>query len=348
MRYKKLGNSAQDISIIGLGTMTWGEQNSRQEAFQQMDYAMSKGVNLFDAAELYPVPPKPETAGNTETYIGDWMADRACRNAVVLATKVVGRSDGLGGSAHIRGGSRLNRDHIRRAIDGSLSRLRTDTIDLYQVHWPERVTNFFGQRGYRHAPDDDAIEISETLTALGELVDEGIVKHIGISNETCWGLMEYLRLSEQRGLPRVVSIQNPYSLLARQYEVGLAEMGIRESVGLLAYSPLAFGVLSGKYRNGQLPDGSRLAMFKRFSRYTGPLSQAATEAYAQVARRYDLTLTQISLAFVCRQDFVTSCLIGATTQEQLTENIASYEVELSADLLQELEEVSHAHPAPAA
>lgn len=348
MQYRKLGNSSLDVSIIGLGTMTWGEQNSQQEAFEQMDYALSQGVNLFDAAEMYPVPPRPETAGRTESYIGNWLADRDCRADIVLATKVVGRSDNLSGAGHIRGGSRLNRDHIRRAVEGSLERLRTDTIDLYQVHWPERDTNFFGQRGYRHNPDGDGIAIADTLEALGELVDEGVIAQIGISNETSWGLMEYVRLSEQRDLPRVVSVQNAYSLLTRQYEVGMAEMGLRESVGLLAYSPLAFGVLSGKYLNDQLPDNSRLALFKRFSRYTGQLSVSATGAYAEVAARHNITLTQMALAFVCQQPFVGSCLIGATSMAQLVENIASHSCELSPELIADIEDVAALHPDPAA
>ncbi|MDE0840771.1 MAG: NADP(H)-dependent aldo-keto reductase [Porticoccaceae bacterium] len=348
MQYKKLGKSSLEVSVIGLGTMTWGEQNSEQDAFEQMDYAFSQGVNLLDAAEMYPVPPRPETAGRTETYIGNWLADRDCRSDIVLATKVVGRSDSLSGAGHIRGGSRLNRDHIRRAVEGSLQRLRTDSLDLYQIHWPERATNFFGQRGYRHNPAEDGIAIADTLEALGELVAEGIIKHIGISNETSWGLMEYIRVSEQRDLPRLISVQNPYSLLTRQYEVGLAEMGLRESVGLLAYSPLAFGVLSGKYLNNQLPNGSRLALFKRFSRYTSQLSAAATGAYAEVAAKYQMTLTQMALAFVCRQPFVGSCLIGATSMPQLVENIASHSCELAPELLSDIEEVASQHPDPAA
>ena len=254
MEYRKLGKTGLDISQICLGTMTWGQQNTLDDAMAQMDYATSKGINFFDAAEMYPVPPRPETQGQTERCIGEWFSATGKRSEVVLATKVAGRSDKLGGLEHIRGGSRLNRDQIRRAVEASLERLQTDYIDLYQVHWPERSTNCFGVLGYQHDAKDDPVSIEETLTALAELVDEGLVRHLGVSNETPWGVMEYLRLAREKGLPTIASIQNPYNLLNRSYEVGLAEMSIREQVSLLVYSPLAFGTLSGKHLHGQRPE----------------------------------------------------------------------------------------------
>ena len=347
MQYRKLGNTDIQIPLIGLGTMTWGQQNNLQEACEQMDYALDKGVNFFDAAEMYPVPPRAETAGDTERCIGEWFAQTGKRSEVVLATKVSGRADTRPDWAHIRGGPRLNRDHIRRAIEGSLERLQTDYVDLYQVHWPERDTNFFGKRGYQHNPAADGIAIDETLDTLSELVDQGLVKHIGLSNETPWGVMEYLRLASDRGWAKVVSIQNVYSLLSRQFEVGLSEMAIREDVGLLAYSPMAFGVLSGKYIGGAKPEGSRMALFKRFSRYDSPQSQAATEAYFEIAKKHGLSLAEMSLAFVCQQPFVTSCLIGATNMQQLSENIAAGEITLSDELMAEIDQVHNQYPDPA-
>lgn len=347
MQYKKLGNTDVDVSLIGLGTMTWGEQNTVEQAFEQMDYAVSKGVNFFDAAEMYPVPPKADTAGDTERCIGEWFSQSGKRSEVVLATKVAGRADTKPDWQHIRGGPRLNRDHIRRAIEGSLEKLQTDYVDLYQVHWPERATNYFGMRGYVHYPAGDGIAIEETLNALSELVDEGLIKHVGLSNETPWGVMEYLRLASERGLAKVVSIQNVYNLLSRQFETGLAEMAIREQVGLLAYSPMAFGVLSGKYLNGQMPAGSRLELFQRFARYGSPQSEAATHAYKAIADKHEITLAQMSLAFVCQQPFVTSNLIGATTMEQLAENIAAVDLQLSKELLKEIEAVHNQYPDPA-
>jgi len=348
MKYRPLGNTDLNLSLIGLGTMTWGEQNDLQQACQQMDYAVSRGVNFFDAAEMYPVPPLAETAGATESCIGEWFAQSGKRSEVILATKVTGRADQKNSDfAHIRGGPRLSRDHIRCAIEGSLERLQTDYIDLYQVHWPERGTNFFGARGYRHSPQADGIAIEETLRALNELVEERLVRHIGISNETPWGTMEYLRLMVDHDLPRVMSIQNVYNLLNRQFETGLAEMAIREQVGLLAYSPMAFGVLSGKYLDGQRPPGARLTLFDRFTRYDSTQALVATEAYAKIANNHGLSLAQMSLAFVCQQDFVTSCLIGATTMGQLKENIDAVDLQLSDQILAEIQAVHNCYPDPA-
>jgi aryl-alcohol dehydrogenase-like predicted oxidoreductase len=346
MIYKKLGNTDIEVSLVGLGTMTWGEQNTEAEACEQMDYAVAKGINLIDVAEMYPVPARAETSGRTESYVGEWLRQTGKRNEIVLASKVSGPSSVLGVN-HIRGGSRLSADQVRRAIEGSLERLQTDYLDLYQVHWPERMTNYFGQRGYIHQPDLDGVAIEETLVALAELVDEGLVKHIGISNETPWGVMEYLRLARERDLPRIVGIQNPYSLLTRQFETGLAEMSFREGVGLLAYSPLGFGVLSGKYLNNAMPAGSRIDLFPRFARYSGPIAQAATQAYLDVAAKHGLSLVELSLAFVCQQPFVASCLIGATTMAQLKQNIDACQVVLSDAVKADLNEVYQRYPDPA-
>jgi aryl-alcohol dehydrogenase-like predicted oxidoreductase len=347
MQYRKLGATGIDVPLIGLGTMTWGEQNTVEQACEQMDYSLSRGVNFFDAAEMYPVPPRAETAGETERCIGQWLSQTGKRSEITLATKVSGRADTRPDWKHIRDGPRLSRDHIRRAIEGSLERLQTDYVDLYQVHWPERATNYFGMRGYVHYPKGDGIAIEETLDALSELVDEGLVKHVGLSNETPWGMMEYLRQASERGLAKVVSIQNVYNLLSRQFETGLAEMAIREEVGLLAYSPMAFGVLSGKYIGGKMPAGSRLELFERFVRYGSPQSEAATIAYQGIAEKHGMTLAQMSLAFVCQQPFVTSCLIGATTMDQLRENIDAVDVSVSKELLAEINEVHNQYPDPA-
>jgi aryl-alcohol dehydrogenase-like predicted oxidoreductase len=346
MEYRKLGNTDIDVSVICLGTMTFGEQNSAADAAAQLDQAVAHGVNFIDTAEMYPVPPRPETQGRTEEYIGRWLHARGGRDRLVIASKAAGRGDGNAGVGHIRGGPRLSRAHIHRAIDDSLRRLRTDYLDLYQLHWPERSTNFFGQLGYRHG-GDDGIAIEETLAALGELVAAGKVRHVGVSNETPWGVMAYLRLARERGLPRLVSIQNPYSLLNRAFEVGLAEMAIREQVGLLAYSPLAFGMLSGKYLGGARPAGARITLYERFTRYTNPQAEAATAAYVQLAREAGLDPAQMALAFVNGRQFVTANIIGATTLEQLADNLASIELTLDPALLQAIEAVHQRYCIPA-
>lgn len=346
MEYRQLGNTDLKVSLICLGTMTYGEQNTEAEAFEQLDYALDSGVNFIDCAEMYPVPPRPETQGRTEEYIGNWQAARGNRDQFVLATKVTGRGDSNSGVGHIRGGSRLNREQILKACDASLRRLRTDTIDLYQVHWPERQANFFGRLGYEHN-EDDGFAIAETLDALGELVKAGKVRHIGLSNETPWGMHRYLRLAAHGSKPRIASIQNPYSLLNRTFEVGCAEMAIREKCGLLAYSPLGFGVLSGKYLGGRKPEGARLTLYERFQRYTGERALAATEAYVGLAREFGLDPAQMALAFVNRQPFVTSNIIGATSMAQLRSNIASAAVTLSDDQLAAIESVHAGNPNPA-
>ncbi|WP_193165060.1 NADP(H)-dependent aldo-keto reductase [Microbulbifer hainanensis] len=346
MEYRQLGKTDLEVSLICLGTMTYGEQNSEAEAFEQLDYAVDHGVNFIDCAEMYPVPPRPETQGHTEAYIGNWLAARGLRDKVVLATKVTGRGDSNPGVAHVRGGPRLNREQIFKACDDSLRRLRTDYIDLYQVHWPERQTNFFGRLGYEHG-GEEGIAIAESLDALEALVKAGKVRHIGLSNETAWGMHEYLRLAEGQGKPRIVSIQNPYSLLNRTFEVGCAEMAIREQCGLLAYSPLGFGVLSGKYLGGQKPAGARLTLFERFQRYTGERAIEATAKYVALARDHGLDPAQMALAFVNRQPFVTSNIIGATTMPQLRQNIASADLQLQPGLLEAIEAIHSGDPNPA-
>jgi len=341
MKYRQLGSSDLNVSELCLGTMTWGEQNTQAEAVEQMDYAVAEGINFFDTAEMYPVPPKADTQGSTETIIGNWFQARGNRDKIILASKVVGRAPWMN---HIRGEmndgeTRLNRANITAAIDTSLARLQTDYIDLYQIHWPDRQTNYFGQLSYQHPTDDDGIALLETLDAMSDLVKAGKVRHIGLSNETPWGLMQYLRLAEQHDLPKPVSIQNPYNLLNRTFEIGLAECAIRESVPLLAYSPLAFGVLSGKYLNGQRPAGARLSLFDRFIRYSGNEADAAVEAYLQVATDHQLDAAQMALAFVNQQAFLGSNIIGATSMEQLRSNIASSQLELSKDVLKAIEQV---------
>jgi aryl-alcohol dehydrogenase-like predicted oxidoreductase len=322
--------------------MTWGEQNREAEAFEQIDYALDQGINFIDTAEMYPVPPKAETQGATESILGNWLARSGRREEIVLATKVTGKS----AMDWIRGGPRLTRQQIVEACEHSLQRLQTDFIDLYQVHWPDRATNFFGKLGYQHREDDDAAEIDETLGALAELVEAGKVRYIGLSNETPWGLSEYLRLSERHDWPRVVSMQNPYNLLNRSYEIGLAEFAYRSDVGLLAYSPLAFGKLSGKYLGGQKPEGARLTLFERFSRYSGEIADAATRDYVELARSHGLDPAQMALAYVNSRGFVVSNIIGATSMEQLRANVASAAISLSGKVLKGIEAIHQRHPNP--
>ncbi|TGN41010.1 NADP(H)-dependent aldo-keto reductase [Marinobacter confluentis] len=345
MRTRSLGRTDVEVSEICLGTMTWGEQNSEREAAEQLDYATAEGVNFIDAAEMYPVPPRAETQGLTEVYLGNWLAKRGRRDDLVIASKVAGPGNGL---TYLRNGPHLTGPHIRKACEDSLRRLQTDYIDLYQVHWPGRNSNFFGKLGYQHRPDEQATPIEETLEALHELVQEGKIRHIGISNETPWGTAEYLRLSHENNWPRVVSIQNPYNLLNRTFEVGMAEIACREQVGLLAYSPLAFGVLTGKYLNGKRPDGARLSLYSRFARYTSQRGEEATRAYVELARQHGLSPARMALAYVTGRDFVTSNIIGGTSVEQLRENISSASLVLDDSLLSEIESLHHefTYPCP--
>ncbi|MCS3902270.1 aryl-alcohol dehydrogenase-like predicted oxidoreductase [Methylohalomonas lacus] len=345
MQYRTLGNTNLNVSLICLGTMTWGEQNSEAEAHEQLDHAVAAGINFIDAAEIYPVPPKEETQGRTEAYLGSWLKQRKDRDQLVLASKVCGPGEWVG---YMRDGQpRLDRKNIEQALDASLRRLNTDYIDLYQLHWPERKTNFFGKLGYTPTDADDGVPIAETLGALGELVQKGKIRHIGVSNETPWGVMEYLRLAERENLPRLVSIQNPYNLLNRTFEVGLAEIAHREQTGLLAYSPLGFGVLSGKYINDQKPAGARLTLFERFQRYTNPQAIAATAAYVALAEKHGLSPAQMALAYVNSRPFLTSTIIGATTMDQLRQNIDSVNITLDAGLLEEIEAIHTRQPNPA-
>ncbi|BBB27811.1 NADP(H)-dependent aldo-keto reductase [Amphritea japonica] len=343
MEYKLLGGSDLNVSRICLGTMTFGQQNSEAEAHEQLDYAVSQGINFIDTAEMYPVPPMAETQGRTEEYIGSWLKSRGNREQLVIATKVAGPAEM---ARHIRPDVRLNRANIRAAITASLQRLQTDYIDLYQLHWPERATNFFGQLNYQHQPETDGTPILETLEALKELVDEGLIRYVGLSNEVPWGVMKFLSYAETLGLPRVVSVQNPYNLLNRKDEVGLTEVLMREQVALLPYSPLAFGTLSGKYLDGSAGPQARINQFPRFSRYLTEAGLQATAAYVQLARDHGLDPAQMALAFVNGQPFVGSNIIGATSMEQLKSNIDSINLTLPAEVLAEIEVIGTAFSNP--
>jgi len=347
VKLNTLGNTDIKVTEICLGTMTWGEQNTLEEGFQQMDMAVDYGVNFFDTAEMYAVPPRPETYGETERIIGEWFKKTGKRDDIVLASKVAGRADNNSGMEHVRGGARLSAAQIIEACEQSLKRLQTDVIDLYQVHWPERQTNCFGRLEYQPGTDDGH-SIEETLTALGKLVEQGKVRCIGISNETPWGVMEYLRLSKELNLPRIVSIQNPYSLINRTFDIGLSEMSIREKVGLLAYSPLAFGVLTGKYLNGQLPEKARLTLYERFQRYTNDKVTHAVEQYVNLAKAHQLDPAQMALAWVTARPAVTSNIIGATSLSQLKANLESDQLKLSPEVLGEIEKIhmENTNPAP--
>jgi aryl-alcohol dehydrogenase-like predicted oxidoreductase len=346
MKYKKLGTTGLTVSLICLGSMNWGEQNTEKDAHEQLDYAIFQGINFIDTAEMYPVPPHKQSQGRTEIYIGNWLKKRKKRDDLVIASKVAGPTE----NTYIRNGEmpRLNKKNIKIAIEGSLKRLQTDYIDIYQLHWPDRKTNYFGKRGYIHDSKDISIPIEETLEALELLVKEGKVRHIGLSNETAWGVMEYFRLHKEKNLPRIQSIQNPYSLLMREYETALAEISIREHLSLLVYSPLAQGVLTGKYRNGKIPKGSRFDYSKgrNLERYNPSHAQPAVHAYWKLAKKHGVSMTQLALAFVNSREFVTSNIIGATTMKQLKEDIESVDITLSNDILQEIETIHHIYPNP--
>lgn len=344
MQYTKLPHSSLEVSKLCLGTMTFGEQNTQAEASSQLDYALERGINFIDTAEMYPVPPKAETQGKTEQFIGNWLEKSGKREKVLLATKVAGPRN----VPHIRDNMALDHRNIHQAIDDSLSRLKTDYIDLYQLHWPQRITNTFGQLNYPDSEQQSEITLIETLEALNDLVRMGKVRYIGVSNETPWGLMTYLRLAEKHDLPRMVSIQNPYNLLNRSFEVGLSEISHYEGVKLLAYSPMAFGVLSGKYLNGARPQGARCSLYERFKRYFTPQGLKATEAYVNLAREFGLEPAQMALAFVNQRPFVASNIIGATNLDQLKSNIDSLDVVLSDELMAKIEEIGiqYSNPCP--
>ncbi|ARD23645.1 NADP(H)-dependent aldo-keto reductase [Shewanella japonica] len=344
MEYQRIPHTSLDVSKICLGTMTWGEQNSQQDAFEQLDYALSRGINFIDTAEMYPVPPKAESQGETERIIGQYLSQRGNRDNLVIATKV--SAAGVK-SDFIRPNMALDWVNIHQAVDASLERLQVDTIDLYQVHWPDRNCNYFGELLYNHDEEEHQTPILETLEALAEVVRQGKVRYIGVSNETPWGLMQYLRLAEKHDLPRIVSVQNPYNLLNRSFEVGMSEISHREELPLLAYSPLAFGALTGKYENNQWPEKARLTLFKRFARYNAtPMALEATQAYIELAREFNLSPTKMSLAFVNSRRFVASNIIGATTLDQLKENIDSLDVTLSPELLARIDELSLCYRMP--
>lgn len=343
MRYNALANTDLQVSRICLGTMTYGEQNTEAEAHEQLDYALDQGVNFIDTAEMYAVPPRAETYGLTETYIGTWLKARNNRDKVILASKVSGPA---ADRTYMREAPIcLDRRNIMAAIDGSLKRLQTDYIDLYQVHWPDRPANYFSKLGYVHQ-EADSVPIAETVAALGELVQAGKVRYIGVSNETPWGVMQYLLEAERQGLPRIVSIQNPYNLLNRVFEIGLAEIAHREAVELLAYSPLGFGVLTGKYLDGQNPPGARLTRWERFARYRTPEATKPLHAYVQLARDHGLDPAQMALAYVNSRPFLAANIIGATNMDQLKSNIASIALELSSEVLDAIEVIHQRQPNP--
>ena len=344
MNYRKLGNTDIKVSTICLGTMTWGEQNTQEEGFEQMDYALDQGVNFWDTAELYSVPPKKETFGHTEIIIGNWFKNSNKREKIILATKVAGPM-----REYLRGGgNNYGIEKMTEAINGSLKRLQTDYIDLYQLHWPERNTNMFGRLGYEHKDNGNWNKFEDVLGNLKKFIDNGKIRQIGLSNETAWGAKKYIEISKDQNLPRMLSVQNPYSLLNRTYEVGLAEVSIREQIGLLAYSPLASGYLSGKYRNETYPKGSRMERDWDFwkYRYSTPNLKNAVEEYYKISEKYNLDMSQMSLKFCEIQPFMTSVIIGATTMEQLKTDIESVNVKLTDEIIKEINEVQKIYPNP--
>ena len=347
MEFRELGTTGLRVSAICLGTMTWGSQNSEVEAHSQMDHAVEAGINFFDTAELYPSPPMEETQGRTEAYIGSWFSERpARRRAIVLASKVVGRTD----ATYFRKGrigGRVTRAQIFEAVDASLKRLRTDYIDLYQVHWPDRPITVFRTLNYVHS-EEPGVPIEETVQALGDLMAEGKIRHYGISNETAWGTMRYLAACEKLRLPRIASIQNVYNLISRNFEHGLSEIALREKVGLLAYSPLAQGYLTGKYRGGALPEGSRKQRYNRLQRYETPGAGPAIGAYVALAERHGLDPARMALQFVLSRPFVTSAIIGVTSLTQLKSNIAAMDLKLNKEILAAIDDINliYTYPCP--
>jgi len=345
MKYIKLGNTGIDVSRICLGTMTFGEQNTEKEAHEQLDYAVEKGINLIDTAEMYSVPGRKETRGSTERFIGSWLKKRSDRDQLIIASKITGPSAGL---THIRNPLNFSRDQINTAIEGNLKRLQTDYIDIYQLHWPERNVNNFGQLGYKHDENESWEDnLLEVIESLNELINQGKIRYWGVSNETPWGVMSFIRKAEENGLPKPLTIQNPYSLLNRTFEVGLAEIAMRENIGLLSYSPLAFGLLSGKYHNGAKVQNSRLKLFPKLSRYSSEWVHEVAGKYIEIANDYRLSPAQMALAYINSRPFVWSNIIGATTMDQLAENIESINITLEDEVIQAIEEVHHLHSNPA-
>lgn len=344
MIYTKIPNTEIKVSKICLGTMTFGQQNTEQEANEQLNYAVGKGVNFLDTAEMYSIPGRKETQGNSERLIGTWLKNQK-RNDVVVATKVTGPYEYFN---YIRENLGFSKPVILDALDKSLKRLQTDYVDIYQLHWPDRNANFFGQRNYKHNSEEQWNDnFNEVIETLDELVKQGKIRHYGVSNETSWGMMRHLEESKYNNLTRCKTIQNPYSLLNRLFEINLAEISMREKVGLLAYSPLAFGMLSGKYLNGNLPKNSRLKLFPQYSRYNNKEAHNLTHKYLELANELNISLTQLSLAFVNHQEFVTGNIIGATTMEQLKENIDSIDVNLSEETMERIDEIQSLQPNPA-
>lgn len=344
MQYSHLGHSQLRVSRICLGTMTFGHQNSEREAHAQLDYALERGVNFIDTAEIYPVPTSKKTQGLTEQHIGSWLRARGVREKVIIASKVAGPGDWV---AFLRPYEmRLDRKNIAAALEKSLQRLGTDYIDLYQLHWPDRNCNYFGKLGYEHDADDVSVPILATLEALQEQVKAGKIREIGVSNETAWGTLQYLRLAERHNLPRIVSIQNPYNLLNRSFEINLAEVAIREDVPLLSYSPLAFGVLSGKYLHGARPAGARLTLYKGYKRYTNSNGQSATELYVELCRKHGCDPAQTAIAWQLQQPFVGSVIIGATKDTQLQSCIDSITANIPAAVLAGIETINDRFPLP--
>ncbi len=345
MKYRKLGSTNLDVSLICLGTMTYGEQNTQDEGFEQMDYALKNGINFFDTAELYAIPPKEKTYGKTEEIIGNWFQSRNNRKEIILATKIAGP-----GLKWIRGGgSQFSSKSIEEALNNSLVRLKTDYIDLYQLHWPERNTNYFGELDYQHDENEKKWNSFESiLNVFKKFIDQGKIRYIGLSNETPWGFSKFLQIADEKKLPRVVSVQNPYSLVNRSYEIGMSEISIREKAGLLAYSPLAAGYLTGKYRNNQIPKNSRMDLFyENYPRYHNNRTYNAVDEYFNIAKKNKISLTQLSQAFVNSRDFVTSNIIGATTMSQLKENIDSINISLDEEVLNQINLIHEKIPNPA-
>ena len=343
MKFRKLGTTDIDVSLICLGTMTWGTQNTEKDAFEQMNYAVSKGINFFDTAELYSVPPTSESFGKTEIMIGNWFQKRKNRDKIILASKVSGP-----GCNWIRGGgNNFDEKKIGEAIDGSLKRLKTDYIDLYQLHWPERSTNYFGNRDFLYNNrEGNWNSFEDILEALEKFIKSGKIRHIGMSNETPYGLSRYLEISKNKGAPRMMSVQNPYNLVNRTYEIGMSEISIREKCGLLVYYPLAAGGLSGKYRNGKMPKDSRMALFKGWERHLNPLAMKAYDKYFKLAKDFNLTMVQLAQSFVNSRPFVTSNIIGATTMDQLKENVESINIEFTDEMMDKVNEIHNDNPNP--
>ena len=344
MNYRKLGNTDLDVSIICLGTMTWGEQNTPEDGFEQMDYALDNGINFFDVAEMYPSPCRKETFGETEKVVGNWLKERKKRDKIILATKISGP-----GMSYIRGGGpQYTEKKISEAIENSLKRLKTDYIDLYQLHWPERKTNFFGKLGYIHKEDSNEWnDFEKILISLEKFVKQGKIRFVGLSNETSWGLSKFLEISKLNGLPKMISVQNPYNLLCRTYEIGLAEISIREKSGLLGYSPLAGGFLTGKYRNDNMPENSRQKLFANYyTRFSKPHTSLVIDKYFDISKKFDLNFAQMSIKFCEIQSFMTSVIIGATTMEQLKINIESVNVNLSDEIIKDINNIHKLYPNP--